>query len=247
MNYLGRYSSSLRPNGITGRDIEYITIGNVQIPKLRDYVVLDAPLEMHSGAPPSKSGRATKQRGKKVASKPPQHVGVKQNSPSAKLAKAAQQTTTTTALRHEFCPAGRGHNLDAQSKEMLANVVGMFEKGFIKFDTKKYKKAVGSNIEAAAMVCGIGKDAAYAIMQAVLAVPVGSTFSQPAARGRTPLTDEEKKKRVDALDPDLIPTIHSLVDAAQLKFHPVSVLWLVTQLKKQEEPIHRNYRGSCAG
>ena len=71
MNYLGRYSSSLRPNGITGRDIEYITIGNVQIPKLRDYVVPDAPLEMHSGAPPSKSGRATKQRGKKVASKPP--------------------------------------------------------------------------------------------------------------------------------------------------------------------------------
>ena len=57
MNYLGRYSSSLRPNGITGRDIEYITIGNVQIPKPRDYVVPDAPLEMHSGAPPSKSGR----------------------------------------------------------------------------------------------------------------------------------------------------------------------------------------------
>ena len=177
MNDLGRYSSSLRPNGITGLDIEYITIGNVQIPKLRDYVVPDAPLEMHSGAPPSKSGRATKQRGKKVASKPLQHVGVKQNSPSAKLAKAAQQTKTTVALRHEFHPVGRGHNLDAQSKEMLANVVGMFEKGFIKFDTKKYKKGGGSSaIEAAAMVCGISWATAFNIMQAAPAVPVGGTF-----------------------------------------------------------------------
>ena len=121
--------------------------------------------------------------------------------------KVAKQTKASAALSLEFQPAGSRTSLEPQSKEILANVMDSFERGYIKVDNTKYKKKVGNHIDAAPIATRINRETLKQVStHQATTINVGVTFPAAAQRRQPKLIVEQQKEALDALNPNLVPT-----------------------------------------